>query len=130
MEPIWNELNDFFSSTTIHGFVYIGRNQRAGTRFIWTLIVLAAIFVASNFLYQTISGFDVNYTTTTVETRSIQEFPFPAVTFHSGEFNSKKSFLRTFLNQFEFTRYDENSPLRDDEIFGNLSSFNLVYFKF
>ena len=84
------------------------------------MIVLAGLGGASYFLYESVKGFGEKYVSTTIETRSIQEFPFPAVTFHPGDFNSKEAFKRTFLNQFEFTRYDETSQLRNNEDFRNL----------
>ena len=49
--------------------------------------------------------------------RPIKDFPFPAITFYPGDFNSKNGFMQTFLNQFQFTRYEENSPLNDNDIF-------------
>ena len=120
MRGLWREFDDFFSSTSIHGFLYISGSQSMSTRFIWTIIVLAGFGVATYFLYNTVDGFSDKYVTTTVETRKIQDYPFPAVTFYPGEYNSKNVFLRNFLNEFEFTRYDEKSPLRDNERFINL----------
>ena len=126
MGILWRELNDFFTSTSIHGFPYISDTQTRSTRIIWTVIVIAALGGASYFLYQTVEGFDEKYVSTTIETRGIQEFPFPAVTFHPGQFNSEKGLLRTFLNQFEFTRYVDkrhdkgNNPMEDNEKFMNL----------
>ena len=111
---LWREINNFFSSTSIHGFPYISTTQSRSTRFIWTLIVLAGFGVASYFLYNTVDGFSTKYVSTTIETRSIKQFEFPAVTFHAGTFNSRNAFLRVFLNEFEFTRYSENSLLRDN----------------
>ena len=109
--------NDFFEATSIHGFAYMSVSQTRCTRILWTLIVLAATGVASYLLYETVTGFEENYTSTTIETHSIKEFPFPAVTFDPGDYNSKDAFLRTFLNQLEFTRYKKNSPLRDNDKF-------------
>ena len=120
MRGLWWEVNKFFSSTSIHGFPYISDTQSRSTRIIWTLIVLAGFGVTSYFLYNTVDGFSEKYVTTTIEKRNIQKYPFPAVTFHPGEYNSKKTFLREFLNQFEFTRYEENSPLSDNEKFNQL----------
>ena len=110
-------LNEFFASTTIHGLAYINQQQAGTTRFIWTLVVLAAAVLATYYQYQSITGFDNDFTSTTIETKSIQEFPFPAVTFHPGAYNLKNAFKRTFLNQFEFTRYHEESPLTDNDQF-------------
>ena len=120
MRGFWRELNDFFSSTSIHGFPYISDTQSMSTRIIWTIIVLAGFGVASYFLYNTVDGFSDKYVTTTVETRKIQDYPFPAVTFYPGAYNSNKSFMRDFLNDFEFTRYDYGSSLRANEKFMDL----------
>ena len=120
MKSLWREANEFFASTSIHGFPYINNSHVRSTRIIWTIIVAGALGAASYFLYQTVDGFYDKYVSTTIETRSIKEFPFPAVTFDPGDFNSKKGFLRTFLNQFEFTRYEKNSPLKDNGNFSKL----------
>ena len=111
------EVYIFLEATTIHGLAYLSRNQTKSTRIIWTLIVLTAFGIASYFLYGTFKDFDTKYTSTTIEDRSIKDYPFPAVTFDPGEFNSKDGFLRTFLNQFEFIRYEKDSPMRNNEVF-------------
>ena len=120
MRGLWVEVNNFFSSTSIHGFPYISDTQSKSTRIIWTISVLLAFLGASYFLYHTIDGFDEKYVSTTIESRSIQEFPFPAVTFHSGDYNSKNGFLKSFLNQFDFTRYNKRSYLFDNNVFLDL----------
>ena len=120
MRSLRKEVNEFFSSTSIHGLSYISDNQSRSTRTVWTLIIMGGFGVTSYFLYNTIDGFSDKYVTTTLETRSVKGYPFPAITFHPGEYNSKDEFLRHFLNQFEFTRYEENSPLRDNGQFMNL----------
>ena len=117
MRKLLSELNNFSEATTVHGFAYLSKGQKLSTRIIWTLIVLGASVVAGYFLYNTIKGFDENYTSTTIKTRSIKEYPFPAVTFHPGDFNSENAFTRIFFNQFEFTRYHENASMRDNDLF-------------
>ena len=89
-------INEFFEATTIHGFGYMSINQTKTTRIIWTLIVLGATAAVSYFLYETLAGFKKNYTSTTVETRSVKNFEFPAVTFDPGDYNSEYNFLRIF----------------------------------
>ena len=75
MKSLLSELNNFSEATTIHGFAYLSKDQSKCTRLIWTLIVLGAAVVAGYFLYETIKGFDEHYTSTTIETRSVKEFP-------------------------------------------------------
>ena len=76
---------------------------------------------AGYFLAETLAGFNEKFTSTTIETRSVQQFPFPAVTFYPGDYNSENAFLRTFLNQFQFTRYknigDHPNELEENEVF-------------
>ena len=71
--------------------------------------------VTSYFLFETFQGFGEKYVNTTIQTKSIEDYPFPAVTFHPGDHNSKNAFLRYFLNEFEFSRYDKNSKMRANE---------------
>ena len=110
-------LNDFFAATTIHGFSYISHEQTRSTRIIWTAIVLVASGGASFLLYQTVDGFSENFVSTTIQTRGVRNFPFPAVTFYPGDYNSEHGFKRVFLNQFDFTRYEDKNTLRDDQNF-------------
>ena len=116
MKTFLKEFNDFLETTSVHGLFYINKGQTRYSRIIWSLIVLSAAGIAGYFLYETISGFEEKFTSTTIETRSVKQFPFPAVTFHAGDYNSKDIFLRTFLNQFEFSRYDQLSPLRKNSL--------------
>ena len=116
-QNLWRELNDFLSSTSVHGLPYIHRSQSGTTRVIWTVLVAGALITATVLLVQTVGDWDTNYISTTLKTRGIENYPFPAVTFHPGEFQTKNNFLRTLLNHFELTRYEESSPLYDNSVF-------------
>ena len=102
---VYDKINLFLEASTIHGLVYLGKSNHRCTKIIWLPIVLFAFSLATYFLVQTICSFNTKFTITTTETRSIKDYPFPAITFHPGEYNSEKMFLRTFLNQFKFTRF-------------------------
>ena len=108
----WRELNDFLSSTSVHGLPYIHQSQTRTTRVIWTVLVAGALTTATVFLVQTVGDWDTKYVSTTIESRGVEQYPFPAVTFHSGEFP-----MRTFLNHFEMTRFNESSPLYENSVF-------------
>ena len=85
------------------------------------MVVVTASTFAGYFLYEAVNGFNTDFISTTIKTKSIQDYPFPAVTFHSGDFNSEKDFERTFLNQFQLTRYthEKTHPLQmeDNQVF-------------
>ena len=125
MGKLFLELNNFTEATTVHGFAYLSKGQTLCTRLIWSLTVIGAAVVAAYFLYETINGFDEKYTSTTIETRSVKKFPYPAITFHPGDFNSENAFLQTFFNQFEFTRYSEKDKMRDNNLF--LQKFGALF---
>ena len=126
MRKLLSELNNFSEATTVHGFAYLSKGQSKCTRLIWSLIVLGAAVVAGYFLFFTIKGFDEHYTSTTIETRSVKEFPFPAVTFHPGDFDSNTGFIRIFLNQFEFTRFEKIDSMQNNQKFDE--NFVWLYF--
>ena len=66
MGGLWKEVNDFFTSTSIHGFPYISNINDRSTRIIWTIILFIGFGVTTFFLYETIDGFNEKYVTTTV----------------------------------------------------------------
>ena len=119
MKGLCREVNKFFSYTSIHGFSYISDSQSRSTRITWAFIVFVGFCVTSYFLFYTIDGFNNKQVSTIIETKNIQEYPFPAVTLYPSAFNSKQAFLRDFLNEFEFSRYDDNSSMRDNGKFMN-----------
>ena len=81
----WLELNHFLSSTSIHGLSYLHLTQSRTTRIIWTVLVAAALTSATVLLVQTVGDWGTKYISTTIETESVVNFPFPAVTLHPGE---------------------------------------------
>ena len=115
MKGLKNLFNDFCESTTVHGLAYLTKNQHQSTKAIWFVIVLSAFTVAAMFVTQTIDGYYTKFTSTTIETKSIQNYAFPAVTFYPGDENLDKGFLRTFFNQIQLTRY--NGEMKDDKEF-------------
>ena len=129
IEATWLELNHFLSSTSIHGLPYLHLTQSRTTRIIWTVLVVAALTTATVLLVQTVGDWGYNHISTTIETETVEHFPFPAVTFHPGDFSSKKAFLRTFLNHFHLTRYEESNPLYDNDEFMKEFKYFLKNFK-
>ena len=117
LSNLWRELNDFLSSTSVHGLPQIHRSQSGTTRVIWTVLVAGALITATVLLVQTVGDWDTKYISTTLETRGIENYPFPAVTFHPGDFPTKNLLLRTLLNHFEMTRYEQSSPLYENSVF-------------
>ena len=118
MRGLKNIFNDFCESTTVHGLAYLTKNQDRSTKTIWFVIILSAFTVAAMFVTQTIDGYYTKFTSTTIETRSIHKYAFPAVTFYPGDENFEKGFQRTFFNQIQLSRY--NGEMEDDEEFMRL----------
>ena len=126
MKGLKNIFNDFCETTTVHGLIYLTKNQHKSTKTIWFVTVLSAFTVAAMFVTETIEGYNTKFTSTTIETKSINDYAFPAVTFHPGDENLDKGFLRTFFNQIQLSRYNSkynlryNGEMEDDKEFMRL----------
>ena len=72
MKQATENLHNFCESTTIHGFAYLTNDKSKSTRFIWLLIVFTASTFAGYFLSETLAGYNQKFTSTTIETRSVQ----------------------------------------------------------
>ena len=74
-------LREYCEQTSLHGWFYIVADRR-GWRYIWSVIVLASIGVASLFIYKAAEEFTKSTVVTTIHstTEPLSEVYFPAVT--------------------------------------------------
>ena len=66
---------DFYESTGLHGWQHLGRrgthlgqSRTAGGKYMWILIVVASIAVASFFLFTSVDDFTSKYVVTNIDT--------------------------------------------------------------
>ena len=73
------ELNQFLSSSTIHGLAHIPASKRLW-RLFWILIVTAGFTVSSVLIWMSFSGWRESPTSTTISIKPITELRFPNIT--------------------------------------------------
>lgn len=74
---IWEE---FSNETTMHGVMHAVNERACWKRYIWTMLVVAASFMASWNLYETVASFRSYPVTTTVNLEWRREVEYPAIT--------------------------------------------------
>ena len=74
MDKAKTAFTDFCQSTSLHGWQHLGRethlgqSRTAGEKYMWILIVVASIGVASFFLFTSVDDFTSKYVVTNIDT--------------------------------------------------------------
>ena len=116
-KTLCEEINVFCETTTIHGFSYLSVSKKVATRFIWSLLLLSSLSVATLMISNTFVDLNRNPLSTNVDTIDIKNVPFPAVTFYPGHYRSEKTLLRRMYDYTEFERYHADDSLTNNSDF-------------
>ena len=75
-------MEEYFETTTLHGFSYLQRKYSSCARIFWSITVIAGFSLAFFFLYGQFFDWSENQTLTTLESIAtpIQHVQFPTVT--------------------------------------------------
>ena len=76
---------------------------------------------------QNLKDADNNPLSTTVDTVSVTEVPFPAITTHPGQFSSKNALSKRLFDHKPLDRYSEEDSLRNNTKFLELWNNALRY---
>ena len=95
-------MEQYFETTTVHGFQYLHRRHALFTRIFWVCVILIGFLIACFFLEESIWAWKQEKTITTLESIAtpIQKVQFPTVTVcpHEQAQPDNWSFLEKFLN--------------------------------
>ena len=72
-----NKVDEFFSHSSIHGFVYFSGRRNAGDRIIWALAILVSFSVALIIIKWQIDESNDDPLASNTETISVENVPFP-----------------------------------------------------
>ena len=122
---LFNEIHQFFDTTTVHGFFYLN-HKNAATRLLWAFLLLVSLGTASKMIQETLQNADRNPIITTMDTINIREVPFPAITFYPGGFRNELALLRRFYDYTDIERYDKNAPMWHNSDFRKCWKFVLT----
>ena len=72
-----DNIEEFFSVSSIHGFVYFSGKRNLGDRFIWAIAILASFTVAMTLIKLQIDESNADPLASNTETVSVEDVPFP-----------------------------------------------------
>ena len=84
MTRLKDYFDDFLNKTSVHGFQYLSFNFNLCEKLFWFIFILLGFLGAGFMVHQTLEDSYKNPIQTTVDTVSITEYPFPAITVDSG----------------------------------------------
>ena len=116
-KSVHNELNRFAEETSIHGFTYLSRSHRLRSQIIWTAFLAVAFSAAAIMIGQNFEDTAAHPLSTTLDTVSVTQVPFPAITIHPGKFSSEKALFKRTFDYLHLERYNDGDELRNNTEF-------------
>ena len=78
-------INEFLNETSVHGFKYLTYKNKFREKLFWTTCIVIGITGATGFVYQMIIDSYENPVLTTIDSKAVSEYPFPAITIDAGK---------------------------------------------
>ena len=79
-QRLLHSFGEYCDSTSIHGLAYLKSSQTFIEKLLWALIIITCFTLAGLLIFAHFKDADENPILTNIETISVQEIPFPAVT--------------------------------------------------
>ena len=111
------ELNSFAEETSIHGFTYLSHPHHLCSKLSWTALLAAAFSLAIVMIGQNFRDTAAHPLSTTLDTVSVTQVPFPAITIHPGTFRNEKALFKRMFDYLALERYNKNDQLRNNTEF-------------
>ena len=106
---MWQSVAEYFESTSIHGFSHLRASKTLLGRLLWILIIGSCFSLAALLICESIEEANDNPILTNIETISVQDIPFPAVTIKTPEPNIWRHFAK-ILNGLVFDQVRSELP--------------------
>ena len=126
-KSVLTELNRFAEETSIHGFTYLSRSHHLRSKIIWTAFLAVAFSSAAIMIGQNFEDTASHPLSTTLDTVSVTQVPFPAITIHPGKFSSEKALFKRTFDYLHLERYNDGDELRNNTEF--LKSWKNIFFE-
>ena len=78
-------LSDYLEQSSIHGLRYLSEGRNFLEKFIWFTLIVVSLCFAGHLIKTTIEENEAEPVLTTIETATIEDVPFPAITIGSDE---------------------------------------------
>ena len=110
---MWQSVAEYFESTSIHGFSHLRASKTLLGRLLWILIIGSCFSLAALLICESIDEANDNPILTNIETISVQDIPFPAVTINTAKPNVWRHFAK-ILNGLKFDQQVDQEELPED----------------
>ena len=108
-QKLWQSVAEYFESTSIHGFSHLRASKTLLGKALWILIIGSCFSLAALLICESIEEANENPILTNIETVSVQDIPFPAVTINTPQPNVWRYFAK-ILNGLKFDQAVEELP--------------------
>ena len=119
---IQDTLHQYLARATIHGLVYISECKDVFEKFVWFVVVMLSFIFASHMIYTSISETEKEPILTTLETTSVQDVPFPAITIRGDYRLNPWGFVQKVFNMATFYGPDNKEVVEDSKEIRNKTS--------
>ena len=116
-QQVVQSAGEYCNSTSIHGLAYLKSSPTFIEKLLWALIIIACLLLATLLIIAHFQDADENPIMTNIQTISVQDIPFPAVTINSGP--SPKDTWRyasKILNWLKFDSYFNGKLVESNEL--------------
>ena len=117
IKPVLREVNSFSEETSIHGFSYLSKHRHWLTKIIWSALLGTALTLAVLMIQQNFIDAENHPLSTTLDTISVTDVPFPAVTIFPGHYGKEMALFKRMFDYLQFERYEETDELRNNTEF-------------
>ena len=101
-----NNIKAFLSETSAHGFHYLVNNRNIFERIFWAVIITTGFALAAYINTEALNEARSNPIITTIDTGSVRDVPFPAVTINAGKILNPWGFIEKVLDLLYFECLD------------------------
>ena len=108
---------EYFVESSIHGLRYLVDSKNLVEKVCWSLIIVTSIYLAGTMISTSIQNNNEEPILTTIETTSIINAPFPAITIAADDRVNPWGFVEKTFNMLSFYGPDnKNTDIFDDSV--------------
>ena len=131
LKIVWQTLSqsvsEYLVESSIHGLRYLAEGKNIVEKVGWSLIILISLYFAGTMISTSIEDNDNNPILTTIETTSIQNVPFPAITIGADGRANPWGFVQKTFNMMSFYGPDDEALVGDSFELRNQTWFIMQY---
>ena len=119
-EGVKENIKGYINETTVHGFHYVAVSKNPCEVVLWLAVIFGGIIATAYMVAESFNEAYENPILTTIDTTSVKDVPFPAISVDAGKVTNSWGFIEKALDLVDFECYDDpydctnSSSLRRD----------------